>query len=581
MRDLKPLLSYLKVYRKKLYLGFLFILLSITCQSIYPMIIGSAIDDISKSDFRYSLIAYISMGLGLVIIGGIFLFFTRQTIIVVSREIENDLRNKFFSTLQFLPKSFFDRFSTGDIMARANNDINNVRNLLGPGIMYSVQTFFRTVIIFSILVSIDFKITVIALIPLLFITLFVYKVMKVTYKRSLLVQEAFSNMSTKAQENFSGIRVVKSYVREKFEINEFTKIAEDYQKKSLSLARIQSYSFPMMFLFTGLSIILVIYFGGLGVINNTFSIGNIAEFVVYLNQLTWPMIALGWVTNLVQRAIPSMKRLTDIMEWKSDTQNCDCLNKTNIDIEGNIEFKNVFFKYPDTDNYVLKDINLFIPRGSSLGIIGFTGSGKTTLINLITRLYEVSEGEILLDGKNIKDFSRYELRKAIGMVPQESFLFSDTIGNNIAYSSESIDEDLLIKSSAIAGLQKDIEDFPEKFFTKIGERGITLSGGQKQRTSLARAVYKNPKILILDDSLSSVDTVTEKEILKNLNEFMKNRTTIIVSHRTATIMDCDKIIVIDDGKIVEQGTHNELCEQKGIYYRLYMKQIIEQELKEI
>ncbi len=581
MRDLKPLLSYLKVYRKKLYLGFLFILLSITCQSIYPMIIGSAIDDISKNDFRYSLLSYISMGLGLVIIGGIFLFFTRQTIIVVSREIENDLRNKFFSTLQFLPKSFFDKFSTGDIMARANNDINNVRNLLGPGIMYSVQTFFRTVIIFSILVSIDFKITVIALIPLLFITLFVYKVMKVTYKRSLLVQEAFSNMSTKAQENFSGIRVVKSYVREKFEINEFTKIAGDYQKKSLSLARIQSYSFPMMFLFTGLSIILVIYFGGLGVINNTFSIGNIAEFVVYLNQLTWPMIALGWVTNLVQRAIPSMKRLTDIMEWKSDTLNCDGLNKTNIDIEGNIEFKNVFFKYPDTDNYVLKDINLFIPRGSSLGIIGFTGSGKTTLINLITRLYEVSEGEILLDGKNIKDFSRYELRKAIGMVPQESFLFSDTIGNNIAYSSESIDEDLLIKSSAIAGLQKDIEDFPEKFFTKIGERGITLSGGQKQRTSLARAVYKNPKILILDDSLSSVDTVTEKEILKNLSEFMKNRTTIIVSHRTATIMDCDKIIVIDDGKIVEQGTHNELCEQKGIYYRLYMKQIIEQELKEI
>jgi len=581
MRDLKPLLSYLKVYRKKLYLGFLFILLSITCQSIYPMIIGSAIDDISKNDFRYSLLSYISMGLGLVIIGGIFLFFTRQTIIVVSREIENDLRNKFFSTLQFLPKSFFDKFSTGDIMARANNDINNVRNLLGPGIMYSVQTFFRTVIIFSILVSIDFKITVIALIPLLFITLFVYKVMKVTYKRSLLVQEAFSNMSTKAQENFSGIRVVKSYVREKFEINEFTKIAGDYQKKSLSLARIQSYSFPMMFLFTGLSIILVIYFGGLGVINNTFSIGNIAEFVVYLNQLTWPMIALGWVTNLVQRAIPSMKRLTDIMEWKSDTLNCDGLNKTNIDIEGNIEFKNVFFKYPDTDNYVLKDINLFIPKGSSLGIIGFTGSGKTTLINLITRLYEVSEGEILLDGKNIKDFSRYELRKAIGMVPQESFLFSDTIGNNIAYSSESIDEDLLIKSSAIAGLQKDIEDFPEKFFTKIGERGITLSGGQKQRTSLARAVYKNPKILILDDSLSSVDTVTEKEILKNLSEFMKNRTTIIVSHRTATIMDCDKIIVIDDGKIVEQGTHNELCEQKGIYYRLYMKQIIEQELKEI
>lgn len=583
MKNLLPLFKYLKVYKNKLLLGFVFILLSIFCQSIYPLIIGNAIDDISSNSFRYSLITYITAGLGLVIIGGVFLFFTRQTIIVVSREVENDLRNDFFSHLQFLPKSFYDKLSTGDIMARANNDINNVRNLLGPGIMYSVQTFFRTVIIFSILVSISLKITIIALIPLLLITLFVYKVMKITYRRSLLVQEAFSAMSTKAQENISGIRVIKSYVRELFEINEFNKIAEDYQKKNLSLARIQSYSFPMMFLFTGLSIILVIYFGGLGVMENTFSIGNIAEFIVYLNQLTWPMIALGWVTNLVQRAIPSMERLTEIMDLKTvkGLIKSDSVINKDFTIKGNIEFKNVYFKYPNTKNYVLKNINLFIPQGTSLGIIGFTGCGKTTLVNLITRLYEITEGKLYIDGVDIKDISLCELRKAIGIVPQESFLFSDTIGNNIAYSSSNVDDNLLIKSSIISGLQKDIESFPEKFFTKIGERGITLSGGQKQRTAIARAVYKNPSILILDDSLSSVDTQTEKEILKNLNEFMKNRTTIIVSHRTATIMNCDKIIVLDNGTIVEEGTHDELYKLKGIYYRLYMKQILEQEIKEI
>ncbi|MCX7834025.1 MAG: ABC transporter ATP-binding protein/permease [Ignavibacteria bacterium] len=583
MKDLFPLLKYLKLYKKKLFYGFGFILFSIICQSFYPLIIGSAIDDISNNSFRYSLLAYIIIGLSLVVIGGIFLFLTRQTIIVVSREVENDLRNDFFSHLQYLPKSFFDKVSTGDIMARANNDINNVRNLLGPGIMYSVQTFFRTVIIFIILISINLKITIIAIIPLLLISLFVYKVMRITYRRSLLVQEAFSTMSAKAQENFSGIRVIKSYLREAFEINEFNRIAEDYQKKNLSLARIQSYSFPMMFLFTGLSVIVVIYFGGLGVINNTFTIGNIAEFIVYLNQLTWPMIALGWVTNLVQRAIPSMRRLTEIMNLKPiyDFKNLEIIQKPNFDIKGNIEFKNVYFKYPNTDNYVLKNINLVIPQGSSIGIIGFTGCGKTTLINLITALYKVTEGHILIDGINIENIPLIDLRRAIGIVPQESFLFSDTIGNNIAYSDSFVDENLLLRSAIIAGLLKDIESFPEKFHTKIGERGITLSGGQKQRTAIARAVYKNPKILILDDSLSSVDTETEKEILRNLKEFMENRTTIIVSHRTATIMNCDKIVVLDNGTIVEEGTHSELYQQRGIYYKFYIKQVIEQELKEI
>ncbi len=582
MKDLKPLIKYLKKYRKKLYTGFVFIIFSIILQSMYPLIIGNVIDDLSKGTLRYSLLVYALSGIVLVILSGILLFMTRRTIIVASREIENDLRNDFFSKLQYLSRTFFDKHSTGDLMAHATNDINNVRNFLGPGIMYSIQTFFRTFITIIILISISPSVTLISLLPLPFISFLVYRVMKLTYSRSLRVQESFSALTTKAQENFSGIRVIKSYVREDFEISEFNRISEDYQKKSLLLARMQSYSFPMMFIFTGLSVILVIYFGGLGVIDGTFTLGNIASFLVYLNQLIFPMIALGWVINLIQRASPSMKRLTDIMNLKPEVTDVkpDSVN-SKLKVMKNIEFRNVKFKYPGTDIFVLKNINLNIPAGSVLGIIGATGVGKSTLINLITRMYDVSEGELLIDGKNIKVIPLSELRESVGIVPQESFLFSDSILKNITYSESKQDEKRAVEVSKIAGLYKDVESFPDKFYTQIGERGITLSGGQKQRAAIARAIYKNPEILILDDSLSAVDTNTEEEILTGLKEVMKERTCIIISHRISTIKNADNIIVLSGGEIAEQGTHSELTEIGGIYNDIYQRQLLEEEIKGI
>lgn len=582
MKDLRPLIPYLKKYKSKILIGFLFVIISIFLQSMYPLIIGNAVDDLTYKTNKDFLVYYCILSVGIILTGGIFLFLTRRTIIVASREIENDIRHDFFAHLQNLSRNFFNKMTTGDIMAHATNDINNVRNLLGPGIMYSMQTVLRTIITLIILFSIDVEITVISLIPLPFISYLVYKVMRKTYGRSMKVQEAFSNMTTKVQENFAGIRVIKSYVREHFEIEQFNKISEDYQKKNLSLARMQAYSFPIMFLLTGFSIILVIYFGGLKVINGTFSVGNIAEFVVYLGQLTWPMIAFGWVISLVQRAAPSMKRISEIMNTKPEifsTENPEIINDFK-NIKGEIEFKNVSFGYPNSDVKILRNISIKIPHGSTLGIIGFTGAGKSTMVNLIPRIFDVSEGGIFIDGINIKNLPLNILRDLTGIVPQESFLFSDSISNNIAFSREK-NQDRIIDASQKAGLYKDIILFPDKFQTVIGERGITLSGGQKQRTAIARAIYKNPKILILDDSLSAVDTHTESEILKELRKLMKDRTSIIISHRISTLRKADNIIVLDEGIIKEQGSHDELIELEGLYYNIYTKQRLEEEIEEL
>ncbi|MBI5404235.1 MAG: ABC transporter ATP-binding protein [Ignavibacteriae bacterium] len=582
MRDLIPLFPYLKKYKSKIFLGFLFVSVSIFLQSLYPLVIGNAIDDLISKANEELLFKYALLSVGIILTGGFFLFLTRRTIIVASREIENDLRNDFFAHLQKLPKNFYNEKTTGDLMAHATNDINNVRNFLGPGIMYSVQTVLRTIITLIILFSINAEIAVIALVPLPFISYLVYSVMKRTYGRSMKVQEAFSAMTTKVQENFAGIRVIKSYVREKFEIEQFNKISADYQKKNLALARMQAYSFPMMFLLTGLSIIIVIYFGGMKVINGTFTVGNIAEFVVYLGQLTFPMIAFGWVISLVQRAAPAMKRISTIMTTEPGIKDAgkSGINLTAESIRGEIELRKVSFRYPKTEIDILRKVDLKIPAGSTLGIIGYTGSGKSTLINLIPRVFDVTEGEILIDGADIRKISLNELRKSIGIVPQESFLFSDTIANNIAYTGE-ISEERITDVSKKAGLYKDVNLFPEKFRTILGERGITLSGGQKQRTSIARAIYKEPKILILDDSLSAVDTSTEAEILKELKEVMKGRTSIIISHRISTLQNADNIIVLDGGIIKEQGAHNDLIKLEGIYYNIYMKQLLEEEIKEI
>ncbi|MGV8018963.1 MAG: ABC transporter ATP-binding protein [Ignavibacteria bacterium] len=579
MKSLLPLLPYLKARKWKLISGTVFIVISIFLQSLYPMVIGSAVDEITNKTSNISYISYALISVGLILVGGFFLFLTRRTIIVSSREIENDLRHDFFEHLMKLPKEFFDKNSTGDLMAHATNDINNIRNFLGPGIMYSIQTVLRTVVTLAIMFGISAKISLLALIPLPLISLLVYKIMKRVYGRSQKVQESFSDLTTKVQENFAGIRVVKSYVRELSEIERFERVSADYQKKSLALARLQSYSFPMMFLLTSVSIIIVVYFGGIEVIKGNLTLGNVTEFIVYLGQLTFPMIAFGWVINLVQRASPSMDRIMKIRNTKPAEESGSESSPTRV--SGDIEFRNVTFKYPSTDVYVLKNINLIIPEGSSLGIIGQTGCGKTTLVNLIPRVYEAVEGSVLIGGKDVKSIPLASLRQSTGVVPQESFLFSDTIGNNISYSSDTSDEEKIVSASEIAGLYKDINIFPDKFKTIIGERGVTLSGGQKQRTSIARAVYKKPDILILDDSLSAVDTNTEEEILKGLKDVLRGRTTIVISHRISTLKNLDKIIVLDNHTIAEEGTHEELLEKKGFYYNVHVKQLLEEEIEEM
>lgn len=582
MNSLKALIPYLKKFKKKLSLGFVFIILSNSSDALYPLIIGAAIDDLTKGALRHNLLTYALAGIAIVIVRGFFLFMTRQSLIVTSREIENDLRFDFFAHLQKLSRAFYNTRSTGDIMAHATNDISNVRNFVGPGIMYSIQTFTRIVITLFVLFSINPSVTLLALAPLPLITFIVYKVGKLTFNRSLRVYEIFSDLTTKAQEVLSGIRVVKSYVREKNESLEFDKISFDYQKKNLLLAKVQSFSFPMMFLLTSLSVIIVIYFGGTQVMEGKMTIGNISSFLIYLGQLTWPMIAFGWIINLVQRAAPSMQRLMNIINTKPDIEdNKDTEeNITASDLQGEIEFKNVSFKYPLSGSYALKNIDLKIRKGSTLGIIGHTGSGKSTLINLIPRIWDATEGSILIDGYDIKKIPLKTLREAIGIVPQESFLFSDTIERNIAYSGDTVNENEVIENSKIAGLYKDVIQFPHQFKTILGERGITLSGGQKQRTSIARAVYRKPEILILDDSLSAVDTKTEEEILQELKKVMNNRTSIIISHRISTIKNANNIIVLDQGVIKEEGTHNELIALGGIYNDIYGKQLLEEEIKD-
>lgn len=582
MKELAPVFRYLKKYKKKLFYGFFVVIISVGLQVIYPIFIGKAIDELTFRTGQYPIFYYALAIIGLTLFSGVFLFLTRKTIIVVSREIENDLRYDFFSHMQTLDRNFYNKNTTGDIMARATNDINNVRNFLGPGIMYSFQTFFRTVLTITILVKLSLKITLISLLPLPLVSIIVYYIMKLTYSRSMKVQAAFASMTTKAQETFSGIRVIKSYVREKYVENDFQNISEDYRKKSLALARMQAYSFPLMFVLTGLSAILVIYFGGLEVIGGRFTVGNIASFLVYLGQLTWPIIAFGWILNLVQMAAPSMKRLTNMMFAKpsiADSDKTDFSIKPD-DIKGKIEFRNVSFKYEGTDMYVLRNINLKVESGMTLGIIGHTGSGKSTLVSLLPRLYDVEEGEVLIDDINVKKIPLDILRKSIGMVPQEAFLFSETLGNNIGYSSDIPEMPLIEWAAKVAGLKKDIESFPDKYNTEIGERGISLSGGQKQRAALARAIYRKPKILILDDSLSAVDTNTEEEILKELKNLMKDRTSILISHRISTIRNSDYIIVLSEGKIAEEGTHEELLGMQGIYYNIHLKQLLEEEIQE-
>ncbi|CAN5621456.1 ABC transporter ATP-binding protein [soil metagenome] len=580
MKDFIPLLPYLKRYKKKLMWGFICVIFYILFFTLLPYIVGNAIDELQHNPDSSVLFKYFCISVGTVLIGSVFLFFTRRTIIVASREIENDLRHDFFEHIETLPRNFYNTTTTGNLMALATNDLNAIRNFVGPGIMYTMQTTFRTIVTVTVLLYISPMLTLFALLPLPIITYLVFKIGRLTHQRSLRVQESFADVTTRTQENISGIRIIKSFVREDREIEKFKILSKEYFKKNLSLAKVQSFSFPMMQLLTGISIIIVIYFGGMKVISGELTYGDITKFVMYLGSLTWPMIAMGWIINLIQRAAPSMNRINEIIKIIPDIRddNNTDLKIRSEDIEGEIEFKNVSFKYHGTEKYILKNFNLKINKGTTLGIVGLTGTGKTTLINLLPRVYDISEGEILIDGINIKKIPLNILRNSIGIVPQDSFLFSTTIEKNISYSKDYIDYDEIVSAARSASLYKDVDDFPNKFQTVVGERGITLSGGQKQRTSLARAIYKKPKVLILDDSLSAVDTHTEEEILGELKKIMADRTSIIISHRISSIQNANNIIVISGSVIKEEGTHNELLVQGGIYFDLYQKQLLEEEI---
>lgn len=581
MKSLSYLIKYFKRYKTKIFLGFLFIFLSNISQIYIPIFLKDAIDSL-KVNFNYSTLRnYALLIVGASIISGIFRYYIRQTIIVVSREIEYDLRNDFWSYIQKLSLRYFQNNSTGNIMSHATNDINAVRMFVGPAVMYFTDTSFRFIVILIIILTISPLLTFYSLLPLPILSYLVYLVSKKIYKKFILIQEKFSDITTKAQETFNGIRVIKSYVREEQENEDFRKLNNEYLDRNMDKVKIQALFQPILYMITGASVIIVTWLGGIMVIQEKLTIGQLSAFIVYLGMLIWPTIAFGWVMNIAQQAAASMQRLLKItnetIEIKDDEKTLHNINS----LKGEITFENVSFRYKDNLPFVLKNINLKIFAGQTVAFVGNTGEGKTTLVNLIPRLYDVTEGTVKIDNFDVKQIPLTVLRRNISMVPQETFLFSDTLENNILFGVKNKDKDIMIKAAEIASLTKDVEQFPNGFETILGEKGITLSGGQKQRAALARAIATNPKIIILDDSFSAVDTNTEDEILTKLNEFMKNRTSIIISHRISTVKNADKIFVLSNGEIAEEGTHDELVALGGIYAEMNEKQLLEKELKEI
>jgi len=511
---------------------------------------------------------------------GIFQFLTRWKLIGISREIEFDLRNDLFCHLEGLSYSYYQRTRTGDIMARATNDLNAVRMLLGPAIMYSANTIVFTAAALVFMWHISPRLTTWAFLPLPLVSVIVQYFGRRIHERFERIQAMFSDISARAQENFSGARVLRAYVQERAEIKAFEAANQEYIRRSLLLVRLMGMLWPTLELLLGLAVVLVLWLGGREVLLGRMTVGDFVAFNTYMVQLTWPIIALGWVLNIFQRGTASMGRINEIFAEKAEiTDDLVPQIAGAGPIRGEIEFRNLDFSYNGVP--VLRNVNLQIPAGTSLAVVGPTGSGKSTLVNLIPRIYDAAPGAVLLDGRPIREFSLNELRGSIGFVPQETFLFSDTLRENVALGTENASDDQIRQAAEAANIAGDIEEFPEKYSTMVGERGITLSGGQKQRTAIARAILRDPRILILDDALSSVDTHTEEKILTHLREVMRERTTIFISHRVSTVRNADRIAVLHEGNVVELGTHEELIARNGYYTDLYNKQLLEEELAEV
>ncbi|WP_417942082.1 ABC transporter ATP-binding protein [Flavobacterium sp. RS13.1] len=588
-------LSYLNKYFIKYKYSFSFgILITIIAQIFFlftPKLVSQSFDTIEKflklpeterqssimiGYYKQELVHNVLLIIGSAIVAGFLTFLMRQTLIVMSRHIEFDLKNEVFNQYQKLSQNFYKQNRTGDLMNRISEDVSKVRMYVGPAVMYTINTFIRFTIVIIYMYNVSPLLTLYTILPLPILSFCIFKLSSEINKRSTTFQQYLSKVSSFTQEIFSGIRVIKAHSLEDQQQNNMITLSNESKSKSLSLARVQSLFSPLMIALIGISNLVVIYFGGVMYINGSIpNIGTIAEFILYVNMLTWPVASLGWVSSMVQEAEASQKRLNEFLKIEPEIKNT---NPDSSHIEGSIAFENVNFTYEDTNIEALKNITFSVKKGETLAILGKTGSGKSTILSLISRLYDVTEGKITIDNNEISTLNLNDLRNSIGIVPQDAFLFSDTIKNNIKFGNQNATDEQVIEAAKNAVVHDNIIAFNKQYETILGERGITLSGGQKQRVSIARAIIKDPAILLFDDCLSAVDTETEETILNNLFEICKNKTTIIVSHRVSSAKNADQIIILEDGQILEQGSHNQLINKEGYYAALYLKQLSEKEL---